>query len=95
MHRLTISSLDYKGQIWKYGVTLKYCIGVCNIFAWIGYICIGELSSIFGGIFQAMEHVVPLVGSGLRFKSSWNGLNVFKGKHRLGVSTRVNHVQGT
>ena len=45
----------------------EHCIGVCNIFAWLGLINTVESSGTFGGILSAMEMVAPVVGGGTGF----------------------------
>ena len=62
MHSLTQTFLDQKWQFGNYCPTWKYCIGACNIFAWIVFIWIWESSGIFGGIFRPMEIGFPFVG---------------------------------
>ena len=59
VHRLGKTFLDKKWQSSKYGLTWKYGIGACNIFAWKCFIWLGDVSGIFGWILQAMEMGVP------------------------------------
>ena len=49
MYRLVYEFSDQKWHNIEYGICGEYCIGVCNIFAWLGLVNIVESSCIFGG----------------------------------------------
>ena len=59
--------LAQKRHYREYWISWKYCIGVCNIFAWKGPINILESSGISGGILLAMKMGAPLIGGEIEF----------------------------
>ena len=70
MYRLVDEFSDQKWHNIEYGICGEYCIGVCNIFARLGFICVWDIVWYLWEILPDIYMVVSLVGGMVGFNGS-------------------------